>query len=341
MPAEPHLGAGGLGVRVAAESHAGPGGPSVRVPAETHIGVDVGGTGIRVRAIVDGGQRGADDRGPVPRAAGRIDVPTLADRIGALVASIRPHVAERVAVGLTGMPGLLESPADLAAHLHRHIAARTVIVASDALTTHLGALGGRPGCVVAAGTGVIVLGTDHESTWRRADGWGHLLGDQGSGSWIGARGLRAALRHGDGRDGGSAALHDRLRARFGDADGALHAVYGAASPAQELAAFAPAVADAAHAGDPVALDIWRRAGAHLAEAARAAARGLPPEFSWGGRLFDAGPLLLEPFRAELLRRVPGARLAEPRGQAADGALLLARRGGPAHPPYAEEFPAAC
>lgn len=310
------------------------------MPAETHIGVDVGGTGIRVRAVVDGRHRRADDRGPVPRAAGRIDAPTLAARIGALVATIRHGVAERVAVGLTGMPGLLESPAELAAHLHRHIATGAVIVAGDALTTHLGALGGRAGCVVAAGTGVIVLGTDHESTWQRADGWGHLLGDQGSGSWIGAHGLRAALRHGDGRDGGSAHLHDCLRERFGDADGALHAVYGAASPAHELAAFAPAVADAARAGDQVARTIWRRAGVHLAEAARAAARGLPPDFSWGGRLFDAGLLLLEPFRAELIRRVPGARLTEPEGQAADGALLLAQRGRPARSPYAEEFPAA-
>lgn len=309
------------------------------MPAETHVGVDVGGTGIRVRAVVAGRDRAADDRGPVPRAAGRIDAPTLAARIGALVARLRPDPAERVAVGLTGMPGLLESPAELAAHLHRHIATRTVIVAGDALTTHLGALGGRPGCVVAAGTGVIVLGTDHESTWHRSDGWGHLLGDQGSGSWIGARGLRAALRHGDGRDGGSARLHDCLRERFGDADGALRAVYGAASPAHELAAFAPAVAEVARAGDPVALDIWRRAGVHLAEAAQAAARGLPPDISWGGRLFDAGPLLLDPFRAELTRRLPGCRLTAPAGQAADGALLLARRGRPASSPYAEEFPA--
>jgi N-acetylglucosamine kinase-like BadF-type ATPase len=313
------------------------------MPAETHIGIDVGGTGIRVRAVVDGRHRRAHDRGPVPRSAGRIDVRSLGARIGGLMAGIEHGAAGRVAVGLTGMPGLLENPAELAGHLHRRIATRSVIIASDALTTHLGALGGRAGSVVAAGTGVIGLGTDHESTWHRVDGWGHLLGDQGSGSWIGARGLRAALRHGDGRDGGSAYLHPRLRERFGDADAALRAIYGAASPAHELAAFAPRVADAAHAGDPAAREIWRRAGTHLAEAAHAASHGLPPDFSWGGRLFDAGPLLLVPFRAELTRRVPEARLAEPEGQAADGALLLAQRGLPPgrrhRTAYAVEFPA--
>jgi N-acetylglucosamine kinase-like BadF-type ATPase len=310
--------------------------------AETHIGIDVGGTGIRVRALVGGRRQRAHDRGPVPRTAGRIDAPTLAARIGRLVAQVHHDgTADRVAVGLTGMPGLLESPADLAGHLHRRIATRTVVIASDALTTHLGALGGRPGSVVAAGTGVIVLGTDHATVWNRADGWGYLLGDEGSGAWIGAQGLRAALRHHDGRDDGSAPLHRRLRERFGDTDAALRAVYGAESPAHELGTFAPDVAQAALDGDPVARDIWRLAGAHLAEAAWAAARGLPADFSWGGRLFDAGPLLLEPFRAELARRVPGARLSAPEGQAADGALLLAQRGIPpeGHPPYAVQFPA--
>ena len=82
------------------------------------------------------------------------------------------------------------------------------------------------------------------------------------------------------------------------------------------------------------------AGVHLATAAHAAARGLPPNFSWGGRLFVAGPLLLESFRAELARRVPDAHLSDPEGQAADGALLLACRGLTADAkPYALEFPA--
>jgi N-acetylglucosamine kinase-like BadF-type ATPase len=308
---------------------------------ETYIGIDVGGSGVRVRAIVDGRQHRAEDRGPVPRAVGHIDAPALGARIGGLVARMHGDVtAERIAVGLTGMPGLLEDPAELAGHLHRHLATRTVIIASDCLTTHIGALGGRPGCVVAAGTGVIVLGTDHATTWNRVDGWGHLLGDEGSGSWIGAQGLRAALRHADGRDGGSALLDAELRGRFGDVDPALRAIYGSPSPAHELAAFAPNVARAAHAGDPLARDIWHRAGVHLATAAHAAARGLPPNFSWGGRLFDAGPLLLESFRAELARRVPDARLSDPEGQAADGALLLACRGLTADAkPYALEFPA--
>jgi N-acetylglucosamine kinase-like BadF-type ATPase len=302
----------------------------------TFVGVDVGGGGIRVRASVAGRELTAEEPGPVPRRSGSVDTRAAAARIGGLVSRMCT-TADRVAVGLTGMPGLLENPTELADEVHRVIETSSVVVASDALTTHLGALAGHPGCVVAAGTGVIVLATDHETTWRQADGWGYLLGDAGSGAWIGRAALRAALRHHDGRPNGSKVLLDKLLTRYGDTDTMLRAFYGTPSPAHELAAVAPLTAEAARENDPVAADIWSRAGIRLAESAHAAAGELPPEFSWGGRLFAAGALLLDPFRAELTRRRPTAQVHEPTGTAADGALLLARRGLPPDRPHPPEY----
>ena len=314
--------------------------------AEMYIGVDVGGGGIRIQARVDGRPHEANDPGPVPRSAGQIDVDKLGVRIGRLVSDLG-HVAPavrvaRVVVGLTGMPGLLEHPQELAAVIHRTVPAESVIIASDSLTTHVGALEGRPGAVVAAGTGVIVLATDHATVWNHVDGWGFLLGDDGGGAWIGSHGLRAALKSLDGRPGGSKHLLNELRLRFGDAEAAMAQIYGTTSPAHELAAFAPSVARAAHAGDPVALDIWHRAGAALAESVHAASHGVADEYSWGGKLFDAGDILFTPFQETLRRLAPGARLTPPAGQAADGALILAQRGiadrQPALATYAQEFP---
>lgn len=86
--------------------------------------------------------------------------------------------------------------------------------------------------------------------------------------------------------------------------------------------------------------IWDDAGRLLAESAYAAARGLPQTYSWGGRLFEAGDLLLRPFEDELLKRAPGASIRPPQGQAADGALLLAAQGihpGATTEPYVHEF----
>ncbi len=225
---------------------------------------------------------------------------------------------------MTGFPGLLDDPEPIARRVLDGIGAETVLVASDALTTHVGALGLQPGVVVAAGTGVIVLGTDLHDIWNRADGWGHLLGDDGSGAWIGRAGIAAGLRALDGRPEGSAALLAAIEAGFGPLTALLDTVYRSPSPAFELARFAPLVADAARAGDGIANGIWRAAASQLADSAVAAAAGIEPVFSWGGGLFDTGELLLAPFRNEVLDRIPEARFVPPLGGSLDGALLLAR-----------------
>ena len=84
-----------------------------------------------------------------------------------------------VAAGLTGYDG-----EDLGVPL---------VVTNDAVTAHLGALGGEPGAVIVAGTGAIALAATPEG-WARADGWGTMLGDDGGGYWIGRRALAMALR---------------------------------------------------------------------------------------------------------------------------------------------------
>src|SRR5690606_323040 len=127
--------------------------------------------------------------------------------------------------------------------------------------------------VVAAGTGAVAVGTDLRGTWRKADGWGHLLGDDGGGAWIGRAGLAAALRHHDGRPGGSAALLAALGRRYGGPAGLVDRIYTRPDRATLLARFVPDVAAAAAGGDPVAGGILDRAGELLAQTALAA---LPP-----------------------------------------------------------------
>lgn len=288
-------------------------------------GVDVGGSGVRAVVEFATGRRRVRLTRPTHRRAtidGASVVEAAVEAVTQAADAEHPPRLDAVCVGTTGLPGLIEDPAAIAVALRDRLGARRVMVAGDALTTHLGALGGRPGVVVAAGTGVIALGTDLGPVWNRTDGWGHLLGDEGGGAWIGRRGLAAALRHLDGRAGGSAPLAAAVATRYGDPAGLLGRVYNGDSPSFELAAFAPAVAEAAHGGDPVASGIWRDAGERLAESAVAAAAGLEPLFSWGGGLFRTGSLLEDPFRRAVLTRVPAARIVAPDGDGADGALRL-------------------
>ncbi|WP_373692962.1 N-acetylglucosamine kinase [Agromyces silvae] len=287
---------------------------------------------------VDGVRRMLRHTGYVDRRNGRIDEDALTDRIARLlhpVMSVGGAGIERLVIGTTGVPDLVDSDV-LALRVRDELRCGAVLVVSDVLTTHVGALGGRPGAVIAAGTGAIGYATDHVTVERRVDGWGYLLGDEGSGAWIGAAGLRAALCAADGRSGGSETLLQALLGSFGSTDDLIDAVYSSATPGSFLAGFTPTVAAAATTCG-VAAGIWNDAGAMLARNIHAISQGVPPHFSWGGGLFDVGDLLIRPFRQELGRLAPGAEVSAPRGSAAAGALALARGDASTHVGRAAEF----
>lgn len=293
----------------------------------SYVGIDVGGSGLRVQLQGPEGRLRWRDAKALARQNGVIVRSALVSRIHDLIQNALPkdEAIVRAVLGMTGMPVLVDSPELLGIELAQALNVTAVAVSNDALTAHVGALAGRPGTVIAAGTGAIALGTDFAGTWTRVDGWGLRLGDEGGGGWIGTAGIRAALHAADGRGGGSPALLDALVERWGDPDTAVSAIYGSHSPTHEVAAFAPAVAAVASAGDVVAVEILAQAGRLLAGSAHAAGRSLPPTFSWAGMPFRIGDLLVEPFREELVRLRPDAVLLPPAGEAADGALTLAQR----------------
>ncbi|WP_037679825.1 BadF/BadG/BcrA/BcrD ATPase family protein [Streptomyces albus] len=324
------------------------------------IGVDSGGSGLRVALAraEDGGQVGDAIRAaPVRTGPGGIDaghllahllpaVRELLSRAGAGRAGRRPGEPGAVAAMAVGAAGMATLGDELRARLPEVLAAelgiRRLALAADAVTAYAGALGQRTGAVVAAGTGVIALGAELEpppeaapasgpaanapvpgGRWRRADGWGHLLGDCGGGAWIGRAGLEAALRAHDGRRGGSPALLARLEAVFGPAAGLPALLYPRTDRAAVLGSFAPEVAACAGT-DPVAAGILRDAARAIAETAAAAcppATGCPVAFTGG--LLGLGPPLLEPLRAELSRLAPRARPVDAEGGPLDGALRIA------------------
>jgi N-acetylglucosamine kinase-like BadF-type ATPase len=304
------------------------------------VGLDAGQTGIRALAPV--GAAGPDVPG-VPRMEGAVGPDDVAD---ALLGGLETVVAgsdrvRRIGIGLSGFE--LASAAELA-----RIAARLrgaagvaddagVAIASDGVTSLFGALGGaRAGVVVAVGTGVVVVGHDGAAGWAKVDGWGSLLGDDGSGFAVGQAGLRAALRDFDGRgDSGSAALRAAAQTRWGSMDAVPNGVLRAdVATSRVVASFAPAVAAAANDGDAVARAIWERAGEDLAQSAAAAcgrlfASGAAVDVAPLGNLWNAGPLLADPFARALAARWPAARIVAARGASLQGAVELARADGPA------------
>ncbi|NED94895.1 ATPase [Phytoactinopolyspora alkaliphila] len=289
--------------------------------------VDAGRSSCRAAASADGSViRPAAVTPGLPLIAAENGISTVADALTRAVLAISREPAV-VAAGLTGLFERMDSAPELAARLRAATGAGRVLITGDVVTSHAGALGGRPGVVVAAGTGTVALGVGHDGSWARVDGWGFAVGDAGSGYDIGRAGLAAALRHHDGR-GGSAHLAELAQARFGHLDRLTATLYSVGNLAGTVAAFAADVAAAARDGDDTARLIWHNAAHELARTAIAAAErvrgdGDSVQVSSTGALFKAGDLLEMPFRQFLAARCPYAVPVPASGDALDGAALLA------------------
>ena len=304
------------------------------------LGVDSGGSGLRVAlARADGSAATEPARAPHPVPTGErgIDAARMLELITPLAARLMQQAGvRRLGAACVGAAGMATLGDDLRERLPAGLAAefgvRRLALAADAVTAYAGALGLRPGVVVAAGTGMIALGTAaaEGSGWRRADGWGHLLGDAGGGAWIGRAGLDAAMRAYDGRSGGSQALLAAAEKRVGPAGSLPGRLYPRTDRPAVMASFAPDVAGCA-AGDPVAADILSRAARHILESAAAVRPGPEPcDVALTGGLFKMGEPLLGPLRAQAPELLPGAELRPPAGDPLSGALLIAAaldRGG--------------
>lgn len=298
----------------------------------TVLAVDVGRTTFRAAVFRDGmrgvsvqldnGATLADDDG-VSHLAGLLEMAlrALGDQavadledlvVAAAGAYYRPESAEELVDALAK-----------AGHVERD-----VIVTTDIVAAHAGALDSRPGVVVAAGTGAVAFAIDGSGKTTLVDGAGYLIGDAGSGFCVGRAGLAAAMRHHDGRRGGSERLARLAVDQYGPLSELPRRLHGDLAPARAVAAFAPAVARAARKGDAIAAAIWREAVTELADTTAAACDALPERdrrIAITGGLFDIDDLVTEPFLVTMAARRPGVVVRRAAGDAIVGAARLASR----------------
>ncbi|MCX7876083.1 MAG: hypothetical protein N2321_07955 [Melioribacteraceae bacterium] len=126
-------------------------------------------------------------------------------------------------------------------------------VESDARIALEGAFSGKSGALLIAGTGSIIFGKDRNNKIYRVGGFGKLIGDEGSGTTLGKRGLNAIAKFFDGR-GKKTILVDYLKNDFNISDGQslISAVY---RNNFDIASFAPKVIEAANQNDDEAIKI--------------------------------------------------------------------------------------
>jgi N-acetylglucosamine kinase-like BadF-type ATPase len=216
-------------------------------PCRLAVGVDVGGTWIRVAAVPLTG--GAERRGPW-RITDR--APTVPELTTFLRKLWRRHgwTGRVVALVVAARGVWLPRERRALARALQRLAPRVVVMPDVEAAWHARHDGGA-GVLVLAGTGSIVLGRSARGRWVRAGGLGPLLGDEGSGFAIGRAWLRAR----------APAARQRRFATRPDAVAAT-------------AALAPAVVGRARRGDPTATRIIRQAQQDLAIQARDVVRRL-------------------------------------------------------------------
>lgn len=293
------------------------------------LSIDAGQSGMRVRLrLADGSVRESS------RPGVRTDSDVIA-QLAAAIGDIAAEAGTELAAANVGTSGVDFHPG-LAGRLKGLVPAlggAPVRVAHDSVTGYLGAAGTELGVATAVGTGVVTLGVGATGV-HRVDGWGYLLGDSGSGFWIGRAGLEAAMRAHDGR-GEATVLLDDLKALFGDPAGAYLRIQADPDRVRSVASFARVVLDAAEAGDAAALAVAMHAADELYASMDAALRQAgfaaadSPVAYWTGGVVRS-QVLSQALGRRFAAQRPNARLLPALGDPLDGAERLGAL-APDHP----------
>ncbi|WP_185845246.1 N-acetylglucosamine kinase [Nonomuraea sp. WAC 01424] len=295
------------------------------------VGVDAGATSTRVSVhTLDGTRVGYARAGAGNPSAHGLDKAVAA--VGtALGHALGSHDGGQVVASLAGVAGQVET---LVPELARVWAAHGVQdgprIERDVAVAYAAGTPEPDGSLLLSGTGAVAARVTGHRIHTIADGLGWLLGDEGSGFWIGRAAAKAVVASldqgataapgslialvvghflGEERPGSPRAVADRL-VRLAQAD---H---------MRLAALSALVSEAAEAGDPMALKVADEAADRLVATLR--------RVHVAGDVVLAGSVLTSegPVRRAVLARLAGERVTTARDAAGAAAWLAAREALP-------------
>lgn len=284
------------------------------------IGIDGGGTKTLVRIErADGTEIAAASSGPSALMHGRDKAwAAIAAAInqGFRKAGIPPPPYERIAAGF-GLSGV-NVPLWAAEFAALNPGFGSIAVASDAITTLLGAHQGRPGAIIAIGTGSIGAVLQPDGAQQIVGGWGFPSGDQASGAWLGLLAINYVQQVIDGRAPSCPLAVSVLAHCAGDGSGNRDSLLGWLAQANQsmYAQLAPLIVQHA-ADDDVARNMMDKAGLEIARMAAA----LDPSGRLPLALCGGLALALRGYLPQALQQ----RAATPLADSAAGGLLLIRR----------------
>ena len=305
------------------------------------LGIDAGGTKTVCVLADESGTILSEARGPGANlhAAGELAVEKVLHEVMERAIGDRTVVPAAICLGIAGVDR--EDEAQVVRAMMRRIGYKSrVLVVNDALIALVAGARDEPAIVLIAGTGSIAYGRNASGEAARAGGWGHMIGDEGSGYWIGREALAAVMRGADGR-GPETGLAGEILAHFNVSDVSQlpRIVYDRDQPRMSVAALGPIVQRVAEQGDAVATRILERAADELVAGAQSVAtrlemRGDAFAFYLSGGVFRVIPWLAGELPRRLIEVAPRAQVQILTVEPAMGAvwLALAEAHGGAHVP---------
>ena len=294
------------------------------------LGIDVGGTKTVCLLANEDGKVLAEAReaGANLQGVGELALEKVLHRVMEAALAGQHVMPAAICLGIAGVDRA-EDQAVVQGVMDRIGYRATILIVNDALVALQAGVGDAPGIVIVSGTGSIAYGRNARDEAARAGGWGYVLGDEGSGYWIGRLALRAVVRNADGR-GRETSLTPRLLGHFGltRASELIHRVYHEELAPSAIGALARYVQEARDDGDLVAASILDLAAEELVSAAAAVMRRLEMEresfsFVLAGGMFHALPWLCNQLKMLLPSLAPQSRTIRLEQEPALGAVQLA------------------
>lgn len=298
------------------------------------LGVDGGGTSTRALILDGAGQicgEGHADAANYHRVGLESAVNSVRRAVqqACSVAGIIPSQITAACIGLAGVSHP-EHHRTMIQALRAALPIQEILLETDARIALAGATDLRPGVVIIAGTGSIACGINARNEFARAGGWGPVMGDEGSGTYIGKRALEAVMEAFDGR-GRRTKLSDKVLQHFNISSPAeLPAVIynGSTQGLREVAQLSRVVVEAAEEGSRVAREILRDAADELGRATIAVIEQLQMQsqsfrIACVGGVFESGDWILEPLKKAVAEVAPLAVVTPPLYSPVMGAARMA------------------
>jgi N-acetylglucosamine kinase-like BadF-type ATPase len=296
-----------------------------------YLGIDGGGSNLRV-VIVDE-QLNTIGQALYPQTANPSSVgreaaaSTIQSALRSALrkAQCKPDDIAAAGIGVAGASA--EYAADWLTEVVSGVLPRTrVVPSSDIEIALVGAHGGRRGVIVLAGTGSVAYGVSESGDGLIVGGWGYVIGDEGSGFWLGLRAVQIAAREYDAApDQPSELTRGVLEAlEIPNGRALIRKIYGETRvDVRGIAALATLLLDAADSGDARAQDAVEQGAAALAGLVATLEHRLhlnaPPVALAGGLLQNANPL-----SRALCRQLALPEIPLPAHSPVVGAALLAQ-----------------